>query len=101
MMNATVVESVEPRAQSEAFEGRGSVLRIPVAPRVELEGPTERLRAVGETILGRIRQRPLMSIAAAVGVGFVVGGALTFRAGRLALAAAARHVARELMKQVL
>ena len=49
----------------------------------------------------RIRRRPLTSLAAAVGVGFAIGGALTFRAGRLAIAAAARRVARELLKQVL
>jgi hypothetical protein len=34
-------------------------------------------------------------------VGIVVGGALSFRAGRIALAAAARHVAHEVLKQVL
>jgi hypothetical protein len=49
----------------------------------------------------RIRERPLTSLAVAVGVGFLVGGALSFRAGRLALAAAARRVAEEVFRQVL
>jgi hypothetical protein len=49
----------------------------------------------------RIRERPLTSLAVAVGVGFLVGGALSFRAGRLALVAAARRVAQEVLKQVL
>jgi hypothetical protein len=43
----------------------------------------------------------LTSVAAAIGVGFVVGGALSFRGGRIALAAVGRHVAREFLKQVL
>ncbi|MBV9948435.1 MAG: hypothetical protein JOZ69_16410 [Myxococcales bacterium] len=49
----------------------------------------------------RVRARPWSSVAAAIGVGFIVGGALSFRAGRIAMAAAARHLARELLKQVL
>jgi hypothetical protein len=52
-------------------------------------------------IADRIRSRPLASLALAMGVGFVVGGALSFRFGRALLASASRHVARELLKQVL
>jgi hypothetical protein len=59
------------------------------------------LSELARAIAARIRQKPLSSVAVAVGIGFAVGGALTFRAGRLALAAAARHVARELLKQIL
>jgi len=40
----------------------------------------------------------MASLALALGAGFVVGGAFCFRAGRIALAAAARHIARELLK---
>jgi ElaB/YqjD/DUF883 family membrane-anchored ribosome-binding protein len=67
----------------------------------DLEGPAARVSALARATARRIRARPLASFAIAVGIGFVVGGALSFRAGRIALAAAARHVARELLKQVL
>jgi hypothetical protein len=33
--------------------------------------------------------------------GFVLGGALSFRAGRMALGVASRHLFRELLKEVL
>jgi hypothetical protein len=59
------------------------------------------VRDLARALAGRIRQRPHASLAAAIAVGFLEGGALTFRAGRMALAAAARHVARGLLKQVL
>jgi hypothetical protein len=49
----------------------------------------------------RIRRRPLAALAVGVGVGFVIGGALSFRTGRLLLAAGTRHVTRELLKQLL
>jgi hypothetical protein len=68
---------------------------------VELEGLHVRVRDLARALSGRIRERPLVSLAAAVGVGFLVGGALTFRAGRIALTAAARRIAREMLKQVL
>jgi hypothetical protein len=67
----------------------------------ELEGPAARIGSLAQAVAGRIRARPLASIAFAIGIGFAVGGALSFRAGRVALAAAARHIARELLKQVL
>lgn len=51
-------------------------------------------------VVGRIRRQPYASMAVAGGVGFVVGGALSFRAGRVVLAAAARHVSRELLTQI-
>jgi hypothetical protein len=59
------------------------------------------LSEIAQAVMANIRRRPLASILFAVGVGFVVGGALSFRAGRLALAAAARHLGRELLKQTL
>ncbi|HEX8791929.1 MAG TPA: hypothetical protein VF765_13335 [Polyangiaceae bacterium] len=40
-------------------------------------------------------------MAAAVAIGVIVGGGLSFRLGRLLLAAASRHVVREVLKQVL
>jgi hypothetical protein len=81
-----------------------SVRRAPpagLAALAEIEGPSARVRELARAIVRRIRRRPIASIAAAVGVGVVVGGALSFRAGRYAILAAARHVARELLKQVL
>jgi len=63
--------------------------------------PTVRAGELARTLARHIRTRPLASLAVAVGVGFAVGGALSFRAGRIALAVAARHVARELLKRVL
>jgi hypothetical protein len=47
------------------------------------------------------RARPYPAIAAALVAGFVVGGALSFRAGRVLLAAGARQVGQELLKQLL
>jgi hypothetical protein len=67
----------------------------------ESDGPVARVSSLAVAFSGRVRKRPLTSLAVAIGVGFVVGGALSFRAGRLALTAAARHLARELLKQVL
>ena len=53
-------------------------------------------------VLGaRIRERPLTSLAVAVGIGFLVGGALSFRVGRFALVAAAGRVAQEVFNRVL
>lgn len=66
-----------------------------------IEGPAARVSTVARAIARHIRSRPLTSIAVTVGVGFVVGGALSFRTGRIALGAAARHLARELLKQLL
>jgi hypothetical protein len=56
---------------------------------------------LAHAIAQRIRRQPLTSAAVVLGLGFAIGGALTFRAGRIALAAAARHLANEILKQVL
>jgi ElaB/YqjD/DUF883 family membrane-anchored ribosome-binding protein len=68
---------------------------------IDVEGPSARLGDLARAIARRIEGRPFASIVVGLGIGFVVGGALSFRAGRIALAAAARHVAREVLKQVL
>jgi hypothetical protein len=49
----------------------------------------------------RISAQPFESMVIALGVGFALGGALSFRAGRLAVRVAMRHVGRELLKQFL
>jgi ElaB/YqjD/DUF883 family membrane-anchored ribosome-binding protein len=64
-------------------------------------GPDARLVTALRAMAERIRERPLTSIAAAIAIGFVIGGASSFRTGRLTLSVAARHVARQILKAVL
>jgi hypothetical protein len=64
-------------------------------------GSIERVSSLTKAVVRRIRRQPLTSLFVMIGAGFVVGGALSFRAGRVVLVAAARHVGRELLKQVL
>jgi hypothetical protein len=64
-------------------------------------GPETRIVEFAGELGRRIRREPLKALAVALGAGFVIGGALSFRAGRLLLAAGARHVTRELLKQLL
>ncbi len=96
-----------PPAMTEtasASEWRSETAKRPALvpfPRADLEGPAARVNELVASILGNIKRRPLASIAVALGVGFVIGGALSFRAGRLALAVAARHLGRQMLKQVL
>jgi hypothetical protein len=63
--------------------------------------PRERLWQLAVSLGTHIRRRPLASLAVAVGVGFVIGGALSSRAGRITLAAATRHFVHQLLKRVL
>jgi hypothetical protein len=65
------------------------------------ERPAVRLEELGRALARHVRDRPVASLVAAVGAGFVVGGALSFRAGRVALAVAVRRLAREVLKQLL
>jgi hypothetical protein len=73
--------------------------RSPIAS--GLEPQQARVLELVAALARRIRRRPLAALAVGVGVGFVIGGALSFRAGRLLLAAGARQVARELLKQLI
>jgi hypothetical protein len=73
--------------------------RIPAA--LGLGGPETRFVELADELGRRIRREPLKALAVAAGVGFLVGGAMTFRAGRLLLAAGARQAARALLKQLL
>ncbi len=75
--------------------------REPTRPSFDLDGPSAPLRAIVQSMTRRVRERPLTAMAAAVAIGVIVGGGLSFRLGRLLLAAASRHVAREVLKQVL
>ncbi|HXN33840.1 MAG TPA: hypothetical protein VN894_18350 [Polyangiaceae bacterium] len=85
----------------EARSKRGPASMSAAAARAALEGPAVRAGNLARAMIGRIRRRPIASLAVAAGLGFVIGGALSFRGGRIALGAAARHVAREVLKQVL
>jgi hypothetical protein len=92
------------RAKSSrpALRGPGVAPQPPEPPRLQLAAPPGRRLAQLAIDLGtRIRRRPLGSLAVAIGIGFVAGGALTFRAGRLALAVTARRFAHELLKRLL
>jgi hypothetical protein len=76
--------------------------RIPDAFGLDaFEGHDARVRELIAAVRRNIRRRPLAALVVGVGIGFVIGGALSFRAGRALLAAGARHAARELLKRVL
>jgi hypothetical protein len=103
---ATAKSSVERKTSQQQRQARppekAKEPRVAETPDPVRQGlPLARLSQLGDTIVSRIRRRPLEALAAAIGVGFLVGGAMTFRAGRVALAIAARHAAREVLKQVL
>jgi hypothetical protein len=68
---------------------------------VGFEGQSAYVVQLIEAVARRIRRRPLAALAVGAGIGFVIGGALSFRTGRLLLAAGARQVVRDLLKQLL
>jgi hypothetical protein len=72
-----------------------------VSMSAEGEGPAQRALELAHLVGVRIRARPLSTAVIALGLGFIVGGAVSFRMGRIVLATAARYLARELCKQVL
>jgi hypothetical protein len=63
--------------------------------------PDLRAAELLEAARRRIASRPVSATILAVGFGFVLGGALSFRAGRAALGIAGRHVMRELLKEMI
>lgn len=79
--------------------GTRRLRRLP--PSLGLEVQETKVLELVDAIERNIRRRPLTAIACGIGAGFVIGGALSSRAGRLLLAAGARHAARELLKQLL
>src|ERR1700722_7388813 len=68
---------------------------------VGLEGQEARVLELIDAMGRRIRRHPLAALAIGAGVGFVVGGGVSLRAGRPLLAAGARRPARELLKHLL
>ncbi len=105
-----LVDDPDPGEDAGAPEGRPAdeAARPTVVPAwrrlpavVGLEGQEARIVELVRAIGRRIRRRPLAALAVGVAAGFAIGGALSFRAGRILLAAGARHVARDLLKQLL
>ncbi len=83
-------------------EGGGRGPRRPAARRRgPLPLPDGRVAEVMSGVAGRIGNQPVTSLAVAAALGFVVGGALSFRAGRVLLSLAARQLGREVIKQLL
>lgn len=99
---APAPSAASPRTRSYAAPGPAArTVREPARPSFELDGPVAPLRAIVRAVTQRVHERPLTAVAAAVALGVIVGGGLSFRLGRLLLASASRHVVREVLKQVL
>jgi hypothetical protein len=96
--NETSAGRQSGRPPARGPTARGTPLASPLGFMV---GHDARLATAFRAVAERIRERPLTSIAAALGIGFVVGGAASFRAGRLTLSVAARRLARQVLKAVL
>jgi predicted aminopeptidase len=91
-----------PRASGERRKGSEQARAIRRASRrVALPAADSRVAEVMSGVARRIAAQPLESLAIALTVGFALGGALSFRAGRFALRIAARRAGRELLKQFL
>jgi hypothetical protein len=65
------------------------------------EGPKARIADLVDAVARFARARPYAALAAAAVAGFVVGGGLSSRAGRMLLSAGARQAGQELLKQLL
>lgn len=89
-------EAGEPTVHATRAE-----LRAPGPRPAEMAVPAVRVHELVRALAAGIRRRPLTSLGVAIGVGFLVGGALSFRAGRIVLAAAARRVAKQVLEKVL
>jgi hypothetical protein len=63
-----------------------------------VETPRAQLAAVGRKIEAQYKERPYFTLALALGIGFAIGGGLSSRVGRIALAAVGRYLVKELVK---
>lgn len=86
-------------AQGTRAQGSGSPTGTPLSQWDG--GSVGRIANLAKALVRRIRRQPLASLLVVAAGGFVIGGALSFRGGRIVLVAAGRHVGRELLKQVL
>lgn len=64
-----------------------------------IEQPRQNLRLIAEFVKEQFRARPYTALAVALGLGFAIGGGLSTRLGRAALATAGRYGLKELLKQ--
>jgi hypothetical protein len=88
----------EPRRR----DGRRVLRRVPPAPiSASVAAPDLRITELIALLRRRIAARPVSSTLLAVGAGFVLGGALSFRVGRTALGVVGRQMARELLKELI
>lgn len=104
---ATRAARFEPNP-SLSQEAHHTIRRIRTAPTAAANAPATpsdppdlRVVEMIEALRRRIASRPMSATILALGFGFVLGGALSFRAGRAALGIAGRHVVRELLKEML
>jgi len=98
----TMTTTASAASPAPAPSRRRAIPREPApSPAVVFDGRVRPLRAIAKAVKRRVHERPFTAVAAAVAVGLIVGGGLSFRLGRLLLATASRHVVREVLKQVL
>jgi ElaB/YqjD/DUF883 family membrane-anchored ribosome-binding protein len=77
--------------------GEPHVEDVKAAAKHAFAEPLTRLTDARRAIEESFRERPAFGLAVALGVGFVIGGALSSRAGRWALGVGARHALREML----
>jgi hypothetical protein len=86
-MNAAAASPPSPRSATRADE--------------VVEGPRARVADLLGALVRFARAQPYAALAAAALAGFVVGGALSFRGGRVMLSAGVKQAGSELLKQLL
>jgi hypothetical protein len=92
--------SVEQQRTSR--EASKALRRLPEhTPGAPIVPPDLRAAELLGALRRRIAARPMTATLIGLSAGFVLGGALSFRAGRMALGVAGRHFLRELLKEVL
>jgi len=109
-MDATERTGAAARAPRSASQETGlhdsprALRRLPSSawtPAAPIVPPDLRVAELIGVFRRRIAVRPLTSTLIALGAGFVLGGALSFRAGRMALAIVGRHAMQEVLKELL
>jgi hypothetical protein len=71
------------------------------SPSRPTEGPRARIADLLAAIVRFAKARPYAAVGATAIAGFVVGGALSFRGGRVLLAAGVKNAGQELLKHLL
>jgi hypothetical protein len=99
-MTVTTDQATEPTPSKSASSPRTPHASERVNDGVS-EGPKARIADLLDAVVRFARAKPYSALAAAVVAGFVVGGGLSSRAGRMLLSAGARQAGQELLKQLL